>query len=162
MVNKTKNFQYHRFFARSSRGFSLIELLAVVAIIGVIAAIVSTSLSTSRSKGANAGLRTSLAQMRTQANLYFNDNGNYGTVAGGCGTANTVFSDQKFVSIRQAAENSSGYLATCVNNLTGLGSWAVLIQSKPESGNDYLCTDYTGKLKAYPSPAPSIAGAFCP
>jgi prepilin-type N-terminal cleavage/methylation domain-containing protein len=156
---KTSPFNYS--LEKSQRGFTLIELIVVVAIIAMLTAVVVSNLSVSRNKGTNAHLRTTLAQMRTQANLYFNDNGNFGTVAGGCGTANTVFFDTKFTAIKLSLESTSGATATCVNSTTGLGSWAVLIPSKPEGVNNYLCADSIGALKAYAS-APSIAGAVCP
>ncbi len=148
---------------RNTQGFTLIELLVVIGIIGVLAGIVMVSLSNARGKGSVAGVRNSLAQLRTESNLYINDNGNFGTaVAANCSSANTVFANAKFTSIRQAAETTAGYSAVCVNSITGLGAWALSIQTRPDgTGNTFLCTDSTGKIKAYAS-APSIAGAVCP
>ncbi len=69
-------------------GFTLIELLVVIAIIGILSGIVIGSLSTSRAKARDAFRKTSLSQVRTALELYYNEHGTY-QVAGsgwtGCG-----------------------------------------------------------------------------
>jgi len=56
------------------KGFTLIELLVVVAIIGILAAVVLSALSNSRSKGANGGIKNNLNNARTQAEVFYNTN----------------------------------------------------------------------------------------
>lgn len=147
------------------RGFTLIELLVVIAIIGILSTVILASLGTARTRGSTAGIKTSLAQLRTQGNLYVNEYGNFGTTVAGCGAANTVFSsatNAKFDNIRLKINSDSGFTSSCVNNITGSGSWAVGVQIKPDNGVNYLCTDATGIIKSYASVQTITAAAVCP
>ena len=58
-------------------GFTLIELLVVVAIIGVLASIILSSLDTARAKTRDAKKVSEMGTMRTQAELFYLDNGSY-------------------------------------------------------------------------------------
>ena len=59
---------------KNSRGFTLIELLVVIAIIGILASVVLASLNTARQKGKNAAIKADIANARTQAELYYDNN----------------------------------------------------------------------------------------
>jgi prepilin-type N-terminal cleavage/methylation domain-containing protein len=61
---------------RDERGFTLIELLVVIAIIGILSAVVLASLSTARSKGQDAAVKSNLSTIQTQAEIYFSTTGN--------------------------------------------------------------------------------------
>jgi prepilin-type N-terminal cleavage/methylation domain-containing protein len=58
------------------RGFTLIELLVVIAIIGILSAVVLASLQTARNKGTDGAIKSDLAAIQTQAELYYDSNGN--------------------------------------------------------------------------------------
>jgi prepilin-type N-terminal cleavage/methylation domain-containing protein len=65
------------------RGFTLIEILIVIALIGVLSAVVLSSLNTSRLKARDAQRRSSLDQVKVALELYHNDYGNYPIYNGG-------------------------------------------------------------------------------
>ena len=83
------------------RGFTLIEVLVVVFIIGVLASVVLASLSGAKSQGNDTGVKAEIGTIATQAVLYYgiaNSFGatNYGGGIATCGASangNTVFYD---------------------------------------------------------------------
>lgn len=56
-----------------NRGFTLIELLVVIAIIGILSSVVLASLNTARNKGADASIKSNLANARSEAELYYDN-----------------------------------------------------------------------------------------
>ncbi len=63
--------------SKSTTGFTLVELLIVIAIIGILSAVVLTSLGTARNQGADAARITTLQQVRSALQLYLIDNNSY-------------------------------------------------------------------------------------
>ncbi len=133
-----------------SEGFTLIELLIVIAIIGTLSSVVLANLSSARNKSINAGIRSSFAQLRSEGNIYFNDNGSFGNAGNLCTTAGSIFTHPRFAQILASAQNAPGTPSpVCRNTAT---AWAVSIQLKqPESGNAFLCADSAGALKSHPT-----------
>lgn len=73
---------------RKNKGFTLVELLVVVAIIGLLASIVLVSLNTARQKARDTRRLGDLRQVAIALELYYDNNNNaYPTVIG-CTTAN--------------------------------------------------------------------------
>ncbi len=62
-------------FLRYSLGFTLVELLIVVSIIGILVAMVVNSLNDARGGGVDASAKQTLASLRAQAELIYNSGG---------------------------------------------------------------------------------------
>ena len=146
----------------SQRGFTLIELLVVIAIIGILSAVVLASLSTARSKGADAAVKSDLSTIRTEAELYYSDHNKYGTLLNNScpTTAGTMFGDDAQIKNAIAQLNiTGGGAARCYINSTG-SDYAISVQLKSvTSPQQYWCIDSTGVAKAITS----VLGTYkCP
>ncbi len=154
------------------RGFSLIELLTVIAIIGVLATVIVVSLSAARNRGIDAATKENLSTIRNQAELRHSNLGSYGAAVAVQSTAitaapaynaagaNFLISDQQSNRALAAAiaDGDSGYFAIGANGQ----SWAVAIETKSVTG--YWCVDSqgTGKVITSTSLGGGTAAAVCP
>jgi prepilin-type N-terminal cleavage/methylation domain-containing protein len=68
----------------ASRGFTVLELLVVIAIIGTLSSVIMSSVTSARVKAYDAKVKAQLSNIRNAAEMYYNDNLNYGiaTLAG--------------------------------------------------------------------------------
>lgn len=62
------------------KGFTIVEILVVVAIIGILASIVMVSLNSSRAKARDANRAKSIENIKGALELYFANNGQYPSV----------------------------------------------------------------------------------
>jgi prepilin-type N-terminal cleavage/methylation domain-containing protein len=142
-------------------GFTLIELLVVIAIIGLLASIIFASLTSSREKSQNAAVKSNMITVRSQAELYYNNNNqSYGIYSGACPTnsgSGHVFLDTVVVRAISAAKNAGASNATCWANGN---QWSASVQFKtPESGLNFWCVDSNSAGRAITSPP---TGTLCP
>lgn len=66
-----------------TKGFTLIEVLVVISIIGVLTAVLLANMAGARQRAADAKLKNDLRQLKTGLRLYYNDNQEYPTESGG-------------------------------------------------------------------------------
>ena len=65
------------------KGFTLVELLVVVSLIGVLATLVLANLNSARERARDAERKSDLRNIQTALRLYYNDNGGYPTSSSG-------------------------------------------------------------------------------
>ncbi|MGH7249669.1 MAG: type II secretion system protein [Minisyncoccia bacterium] len=138
-----------------SRGFTLLELLVVVAIIGLLTSVVLISLTSARNKGADAGVKSNLVNAMSQAEVFYNTNtalpGTYTNVCavGPVGGTSTIYA---LVTAAAKAAGLSSYTADTTGTLTtatcndSASAWAAEVPLKSVA-NSMWCVDSTGKSK---------------
>ncbi len=62
---------------RRANGFTLIEMLIVMVIIGILTTLVATNLVTAQSRGRDAKRRADIKALQTAFELYYSENGSY-------------------------------------------------------------------------------------
>lgn len=133
------------------RGFTLLELLVVIVIIGVLAAIVVASLNDARKKGGDGGVKSNLAGSRPQAEVFYNTNtavpNTYtdvctnGAVGGAQGIGLAVLAAAKATGLFSYATDAIGSLTTATCN-NGASAWAAEV---PLRSGGMWCVDSTNK-----------------
>jgi len=144
-------------YKKFTKGFTLIELLVVIAIIGILAGIVLASLGTARGGANDAKTKEQLSNLRSAAELYYANNGNYGsnsTANASCTGASTVFVDPGVAPLVTDTNYPSGTTLVCRSTVNGT-AWA----TSASLSSGFWCADSTGASK---EEATAIAGTVCP
>ena len=135
----------HTFLKKYSPGFTLIEILITITIIGILASVIFTSLNTARDKGTDASVKSNLHNLKAEAGIYLDDNRTY---------LNICANDQKFLEAMGGAQIAVSGVVTlgglgdgeCVD---GSNEWAAWVNLKFDVTSAW-CVDWTGISKIIP------------
>jgi prepilin-type N-terminal cleavage/methylation domain-containing protein len=134
------------FFKKSfmkSKGFTLIELLVVIAIIGILSSVVLVSLNTVRNKGADTAIKANLSNIRPQAEVIYDTDGDYDRVCGANGQTQDSNVAAAIAEVNRVSGVANGVV--CGRPASGAASaWAI---SSPLKTSGYLCVDSTGVIR---------------
>jgi len=123
---------------QKSKGFTIIELLVVVAIIAALTGIVLANVTSYINRGKDSGVQGSLSSLATNSAVYIEQNGNFTNY---CSNANATIplaaADKAFDG------NSTANEVTKCNSIAG--AWAACGQLKVSDA--YFCVDSTGIKK---------------
>ena len=142
----------------NKKGFTLLEILVVVALIGIMAAIVVAALSSARNGGNDAAIQGNMANMRAQGELYYTTYGNYGSnsteYSSTCSSTEVASSTAGLLSVSnpgllqftsEFVQKLGSENTLCVVAANGV-SWAVAVVM-PSSNTKVACVDNSGTTK---------------
>jgi prepilin-type N-terminal cleavage/methylation domain-containing protein len=147
---------------RFNRGFTLIELLVVIAIIGILSSVVLASLNTARGKGADAAIKSNIDNMRAQAEIVYDGDGNYSNVCTNTSVSNALNSIAAVGSYAGTVTvTTSGAATTQVVACHSASTTWVIEAPLKSAANIYWCADSTG-VSAQRTTAIAAGGTACP
>jgi len=147
----------------SSQGFTLVEVVVVLAIMAVIISIVMVSMSNSKKRGEDAAIQSSLREAQNAAELYSSSNN--GTYDGICNDTDNTLADDggNFQKIEEyiLKHNGSGGELKCLDSASGYA----IISSLNLRG--CWCVDYQGtakkvELSGAETCSEKLTGIVCP
>ena len=109
----------------------MVEMLVVIAIIGILASIIIRNLNMSRNFAHDASVMTSMESIRSHAQIFHTDHGysfNDGT--------NSLCNDAQIMILRQAASDETGHATTCNADADSFAVWVEL-----RATANYFCVD---------------------
>lgn len=136
---------------QKNKGFTLLEILVVIAIVGVLASIVLVLLGNAKNKSLDNKVKAVLNQARTQASIFYTTGGTYSGVctstndtANPKGIYGMVLSAAQVVGISSVTVNGTGSTTTATCNTNG----TTFAAEVPITGTGNLwCVDGTQKGK---------------
>lgn len=138
------------------KGFTIIELIVVIAIIAVLASIVLVNVTQYLNKGKDAAIQGNLAGILTNSAQYFDTNGNYTSLC-----ANPTVAAALAAADNTYDGNTTADEVTDCNG--GTSAFAACAQLK---GSDaYFCIDSTGTKKTITTRTTCVTGwtaTVCP
>ncbi len=133
----------------NKKGFTLVELLVVIVIIGLLATMAMLALNSARMKGRDAKRVSDIKQIQTALELYFNGQNAYAPAASGIVLGSASYN--------HLCDDATGFAASCGSGVTTL---MALVPADPDPGNSSSgCGDYTYTAAA--SSATSYSIVFC-
>jgi prepilin-type N-terminal cleavage/methylation domain-containing protein len=128
-----------------NKGFTLLEVLVVVAVIGILAAVVLVALTSAKQKGDDSAIQGTMKSLQTQASIYHSTNGNFGVTAAACNVG--MFADTTTYGLARliTAVQVKSLAVACFAD-TSPAAWVISAQLKSDA-TKYWCVDSAGTSK---------------
>ena len=97
---------------KDQKGFTLIELMIVIAIIGILAAIAIPQFASYRKRGYNAAAQADLKNLATSEEAYFTDNYKYTQTVANLTGSTYGFKTSDGITLAISAANTTDFTAT--------------------------------------------------
>ena|SRR3989344_8072656 len=143
---------------KNRKGFTIIELLVVVAIITVLAAIVMTNVTSYINRGKNAAVRANMSTLLTNSAVWFD------LPSLGSGTYDGFCASSTATNAMTEANDASGGVSICVEHTDNSKFCACspMKTTSAEPANSFFCVDNTGNKKTYTGQAAGYCTTACP
>ncbi len=150
---------------KKTKGFTLIELLVVIAIIGILAALVLVALGNARDKANDARIKSNVGQLRTLAEIVYDNNSSNYTNVGTCfgATPGTTCGDSSTAgsatSLREDVAKAQGLAVTSPDFTAISNASSFCVDAKLRSGTNRVCVDASGTF-VDSNPTGCVAATF--
>ena len=123
------------------KGFTLLELLIVVLLLGMVVAITVTALNSARNKGRDAGIIGNLSGIRQNAESVYLEDGNYNRVCGINGSSQETIITRLITASEVDSPTGVGSSICAYPAFGNAEAWAVSVALATEG---YWCVDVSG------------------
>lgn len=146
-----------------NQGFTLIEMMITIGIIGVLSSLIIVNMNSARLKAVDARIKIELASVRRAAAVYYDVAGGetYGNNANSCNANSSMFKqDDVIKNLLDSVDAIDGVSVTCRSNGTHFAVSADLVSVSGDF-DDNWCIDSSGAARTTDDPpAPNVP--FCP
>jgi prepilin-type N-terminal cleavage/methylation domain-containing protein len=146
---------------KKDKGFSLVELLIVITIIGILSTIILNSVSNARARAYDSKIKQQLSSFRTAAEIYFSNQfpNSYGPASAVCTVG--MFNDVSSANGSPGLYIAAGNLPDFSTIVCGSTDSAYAVKATLYSGTDYWCVDNKGASRMI-SGVIGGSATFCP